>query len=118
LIANTNTMRHNTKRGINNIYRMRRNRSLLQKQLALLLGHRSYRMVSQYESGASFPPFETALLLEIALGASLPELFPDIYQECLRKVLNRAKRLPDRARRSIVGRLLHEDLPYGHSRTG
>jgi hypothetical protein len=97
---------------------MRRNRSLLQKHVATLLGHRSYRRVSHYESGTSFPPFETALLLEIALGARLSELYPDLYEECLERVLTRAQHLPERVRRSIVGRLLNEDLPYGHSRAG
>jgi len=38
-------------------------------------------MVSKYESGVSLPPLETALLLEIALGIRLSELYVDLYQD-------------------------------------
>lgn len=106
------------KRGINHIYSMRRNRSLLQKHLAALLGHRSYRRVSHYESGTAFPPFETALLLEIALGVRLSELYPDLYRECQAVVLNRAQHLPEHVRRSLVRRLLNKDLSDEHTGPG
>jgi transcriptional regulator with XRE-family HTH domain len=96
---------------------MRRHRGLLQKQLAVLLGHRSHRCISHYESGTAFPTFETALLLEIALGVGLAELYPDVYQRLQALVLKRAQHLPIHIRRSLVGRLLHEDLPHAHTRT-
>jgi transcriptional regulator with XRE-family HTH domain len=116
----TRTQPHmpNTNRALNNIYSMRRNRGLLQKQLAALLGHRSSRRVSRYESGNGFPPFQTAMLLEIALGVGLSELYPDLYRECQTLILTRATHLPKQIRRGLVGRLLQEDLPNDHTRAG
>jgi transcriptional regulator with XRE-family HTH domain len=100
-----------SKRGTNHISALRRNRGLLQKQLTVLLGHRSHRTVSHYENATALPPFRTALLLEIALGAKLSELFPDLYLELQALVLKRAKRLPVYVQRPLVGRLLGKDLP-------
>ena len=93
----------------NYIFNMRRNRRLLQKQLAVLLGHRQTFMVSKYEHGVSLPPLESAILLEIALGVRLPELYPELYQRLQCLVLKRAKGLPQALRRDLVGRLLGKD---------
>jgi DNA-binding XRE family transcriptional regulator len=98
-----------TKRQPNHIYSLRRNRGYLQKQLATLLGHRYTQMVSQYENGASLPPLETALLLEIALGAKLSEIYVGLYQDLQLHVLARAQQLPDPLKRQIIGRLLGKD---------
>ena len=103
------TQKH--KHGFNHIYSLRRNRGLLQKHLAVLLGHHYVGMVSQYESGASLPPLATALLLEIALGARLSEIYVDLYQELQLHVLRHAEGLPPEHRRRIVSRLLGKDLP-------
>ena len=96
--------------GTNNIYRMRRNRGLLQKQLAVLLGLRFKYQVSRYEAGRTLPPLEAALLIEIALGARLPELYPDLYRGLETLVLKRAERLPLEVRRGIYGRLLRKEV--------
>jgi hypothetical protein len=93
----------------NYIFNMRRNRRLLQKQLAVLLGHRHTFMVSKYEHGVSLPPLESAILLEIALGVRLPELYPELYQRLQGLVLKRSKALPKALRRDLVGRLLGKD---------
>lgn len=98
-----------TKSGTNHIFKMRRNRGLAQKQLAVLLGHRYTHMVSKYEGGTSLPPLETALLLEIALGVRLAELYVDLYQDLQLLVLKRAEALPDGVRRRLRGRLLGKD---------
>lgn len=107
-------MHTKTKREINFISAMRRNRGLLQKQLATLLGSRSDGCISNYESGRVLPPLQTAIMLEIALGVRLNELYPDLYRQCEAMVLKRAQRLPFPAHRAIVGRLLNEDLPHEH----
>ena len=111
-------MQKKTKGGMNFINAMRRNRGLLQKQLAALLGIRSGGCISNYESGAAFPPLRTAIMLEIALGIRLADLYPEVYRECKAVVLKRAQDLPFPAHRAIVGRLLNEDLPHEHTRTG
>lgn len=98
-----------TKRGPNHIFKMRRNRGLAQKHVALLLGHHYTQMVSKYERGTSLPPLETALLLEITLGAKLSELYVDLYQELQLLVLKRSEMLYEDARRSLRSRLLGKD---------
>src|SRR5882762_8172944 len=98
-----------TKSGLNHIFKMRRNRGLAQKQLAVRLGHHYAQMVSKYESGTSLPPLETALLLEIALGVRLSELYVDLYQDLKRLVLKRSDVLPEQLRRGLRGRLLGKD---------
>jgi ribosome-binding protein aMBF1 (putative translation factor) len=106
-----------TKRTFNHIFKMRRNRGLKQKQLAVLLGHRYTQMVSKYEHGTSLPPLETALLLEITLGVRLSELYVDLYQDLQLLILQRAVALPDDVRRTLRSRLLGKDDDE-HSRTG
>lgn len=94
----------------NFIFNMRRNRRMLQKQLAVLLGHRHAVMVSKYEHGVSLPPLESAILLEIALGVRLPELYPDLYRRLQHRVLMRARLLPRHIRRDLRSRLLGKDF--------
>jgi hypothetical protein len=93
----------------NYIFNMRRNRRLLQKQLAILLGHRHTFMISKYEHGVSLPTLESALVLEIALGVRLPELYPDLYRQLTGLVLKRAKALPADLRRDLKGRLFGKE---------
>ena len=66
-------------------------------------------MVSKYEHGVSLPPLESAIVLEIALGARLPELYPDLYQRLQCLVLKRSMALPLALRRDLRGRLLGKD---------
>ncbi len=98
-----------TQKERNHIFKMRRNRGLAQKHLARLLGHRYTYMVSKYEHGVSLPPLETALLLEIALGVRLSELYVDLYQDLQRLVVKRSESLPHELRRGLVGRLQGKD---------
>jgi transcriptional regulator with XRE-family HTH domain len=94
----------------NYIFNVRRNRRLLQKQLAVLIGHKHAVMISKYEHGVSLPPLESAILLEIALGVRLPELYPDLYQRLFRLVLRRARLLPVATRVELRSRLLGKDI--------
>lgn len=110
-------MRNKIKTHANHIYSMRRNRRYLQKHLAVLLGHRCTAMVSEYESGKLLPRLQSALLLEIALGIQLADLYPALYHELQALVIERARRLPPHIRGPLVGRLLGKDLDE-HSRQG
>src|SRR5260221_8002143 len=103
-----------TNRELNYIFNMRRNRRFLQKQLALLIGHRYTYMLSKYEHGVKLPSLETALILEIALGVRLPELYPGLYQRLQRQVLKRSRSLPTALRRDLGSRLLGKD-DYEHT---
>ena len=102
-------MINKTKRQSNHIYSLRRNRGYLQKHLSALLGHHYTAMVSQYENGRSLPPLKTAMLLEIALGAKLSEIYVDLYGRLETLVLKRANGLAPVIRRQIRGRLKGKD---------
>jgi transcriptional regulator with XRE-family HTH domain len=95
----------------NHLYRLRRIRGLGQKHLAVLLGYRSPSMVSRFENGVALPPLPAALLLEMALGARLPEIYVDLHQTLEQLILKRADRLPKTLARSLHGRLLGRDSP-------
>jgi hypothetical protein len=41
-----------------------------------------------------------------------------VYRQLQALTLKRAQHLPVQFRRALAGRLLHEDLPYEHTRTG
>ena len=99
-----------TNRERNYIFNMRRNRRLLQKQLAILIGLRHAVMISKYEHGVSLPPLESAILLEIALGVRLPELYPDMYQRLFRLVIARSRLLPRGVRNDLRSRLLGKEF--------
>lgn len=88
-----------------------------QKQLAVLLG-RNERSISHYESGDGLPTLEAAVLLELALGVRLEDLYRDLYRECHALILKRAERLNDPVRRSLLSRLLQKDIAHEHTGTG
>jgi transcriptional regulator with XRE-family HTH domain len=98
---------HNVRR--NHLYTLRRIRGFRQKQLATLLGYRGTSMISRFESGVALPSVKVALLLQIALGAQLAEIYVDLYQELQALTLKRASLLPDALARSIRGRALGKD---------
>ena len=99
----------------NHLYRLRRSRGLQQKQLAILLGYRSPSMVSQLERGECLPRLEQAMLLELALGARVQEIYVDLRQALESLILKRAANLPVHLRRQIRGRLRAEDdIDDGH----
>jgi transcriptional regulator with XRE-family HTH domain len=82
---------------------------LAQKQLAILLGYRSHAMVSRLERGVSLPSLPEAMLLEMALGARVQDIYVDLQQALELLILKRAATLPIDIRRPIRGRLRGED---------
>src|SRR5205823_3123992 len=93
----------------NHLYTLRRIRGLRQKQLAILLGYRGTTMISRFETGAALPALHVAILLELALGARMPEVYVDLYRELQTFIIKRAARLPKHLARQIRGRLLGKD---------
>ena|SRR5579859_3420280 len=93
----------------NHLYRLRRIRGLGQKHLAVLLGYRTVSMISRFENGTALPPLPAALLLEMALGTRLSEIYIDLDETLRRQIIKRADRLPPRLVRHIRGRLLGKD---------
>jgi transcriptional regulator with XRE-family HTH domain len=91
------------------LYRLRRIRSLTQKQLAKLLGYRSTSMISRLESGVALPTLTVGLLLQLVLGTNLSEIYVDLNTDLERLLLKRAATLPHAVQRSIRGRILGRD---------
>jgi DNA-binding XRE family transcriptional regulator len=93
----------------NHLYRLRRIRGLRQKQLAWLLGYRGTSMISKFEAGTTLPTLPTAMLLQLALGAQMSELYGDLHQQLQALILKRTAKLPAELARSIRGRVLGKD---------
>ena len=89
----------------NHLYRLRKNRGLSQKSLAHLLGHRSVRMLSRYETGVALPPLKTALLLQIALGAHVSDMYPGAFRDLELQATMRTTQLTPTLGRRIRDRL-------------
>ena len=102
-------MIHRDSFGRNHLCAMRRIRGLRQKQLARLLGYRNRSVIARFEGGHRLPPLKTALLLELVLGARLPELYVDLYEQLRQTILKRADRLPESVQRQIRARLLGKE---------
>jgi transcriptional regulator with XRE-family HTH domain len=84
-------------------------RGYSQKQLAMLLGLRARKAISELERGRRLPPATVAMLLEIVLGTKLSEIYPEWYRELGEQAVHREDRLPDRFTRHIKGRVLGKD---------
>ena len=69
----------------------RKRRSLKQKHVALLLGHRNIDQISRYESGTHLPTLPVALKLAIVLDMPVRLLFRELYDQLRNEVNERAK---------------------------
>jgi transcriptional regulator with XRE-family HTH domain len=92
----------------NFIFTLRRNRGYPQKHLARLIGC-SIDTVSAYERGTKVPSLARALLLEIVLGARLPEMYLERYRALERLAIRRATALSPRVGEELRGRVLRKD---------
>lgn len=93
----------------NYLFRLRRNRGYSQKQLAHLVGLRSPKAISDLEHGYRLPPLRIALLLEIALGTRVSEMYPGLLLELSEQAIAREALLPARFSRHIRGRVLRKE---------
>ncbi len=66
-------------------------------------------MISRFESGSALPALPAAMLLEMALGTRLSEIYIDLDQTLRDQIIKRADRLPPHLGRHIRGRLLGKD---------
>jgi transcriptional regulator with XRE-family HTH domain len=69
----------------------RKRKGLEQKHLAHLLNQRNVNQISRYENGSRVPSLQTALALEIILGAQVRVLFADLYDQVQVQIHGRAK---------------------------
>jgi transcriptional regulator with XRE-family HTH domain len=69
----------------------RKRKGLEQKHLAHLLNQRNVNQISRYENSTRLPTLQTALALEIMLGAPARVLFADLYDQVQVQIHERAK---------------------------
>jgi transcriptional regulator with XRE-family HTH domain len=95
----------------NYLLRLRRYRGYSQKHVALLLGLKSARAISDFETGRRLPTLKLAMTLEIVLGTKVSEMYVDLHRELGLAAVHREDRLPTRFRRHIRGRVLGKESP-------
>lgn len=93
----------------NHLYALRRSRRYLQKHVAHLLGLSGRKAVSRYETGSALPSLRTALLMQIVLGATLADIFPDLYRELQALAVERETQLSPLLGKHIRGRVHGRD---------
>ena len=93
----------------NYLFRLRRIRGYSQKQLAMLLGLRARKAISEFEAGRRLPPLKVAMLMEVALGTRISDIYTDLYRELALQAVRREEHLPARFNRHIRGRVLGKD---------
>lgn len=70
----------------NNLFLMRKKIGLEQKQVALILGHKTTNQISRYERGAKLPNLKTALKLGIIYRLPVHILLSGFYADCLKEI--------------------------------
>ncbi len=85
----------------NKIMFYRRRMGFTQRHVARLLRHADASMVSRYERGASLPPLETALGLELALRVPVAFLFPSLYEQLRSRIRGEEEMLAGRGQRPL-----------------
>lgn len=66
-----------------------------QKQVAILLGHKTIDQISRYERGARMPSLKTALKLQIIYNQPINILFQGYFNGCLGEIEAKAKTFGD-----------------------
>ena len=77
----------------NNIWRIRKKRELKQKEISLLLGHRSSSMVNRWEKGYALPDLKSAFKLAIALSIPVEFLFQEFYKNLKGQILSNKNKI-------------------------
>jgi transcriptional regulator with XRE-family HTH domain len=77
----------------NYIRACRKQAGLSQQDLAYLFGSDTAMSISRYERNYRLPRIDAVLGLQIALGVSSKDLFPDLYQQVEKNVIQRTREL-------------------------
>ena len=70
----------------NHLFLIRKKMGLGQKQVALLLGHKTTDQISRYERGVKLPSLKTALKLGIIYHIPIRILLYDYFEQCLDEI--------------------------------
>jgi len=77
----------------NRLFLVRNKNSLGQKQVAMLLGHKTTDQISRYERGTKLPSLKTAFKLGIIYHLPIRSLLDGYYEACLKELKKREKTL-------------------------
>lgn len=80
----------------NRLFLVRNRNTLGQKQVAILLGHKTADQISRYERGTKLPSLKTAFKLGIIYHLPLHVLFGGYYESCLKELGKREKTLTNK----------------------
>lgn len=69
----------------------RRRKSMEQKQVAILLGHKNTEQISRYENGVKVPNLKAALKLATIYKIPIRWLLDEYYQACLKEIRRQEK---------------------------
>ena len=75
----------------NHLFLIRKKNALEQKQVALLLGHKTTDQISRYERGARLPNLKTALKLQIIYRLPIETLLHGYHEKCLDEIKNQSE---------------------------
>src|SRR5438270_11681560 len=78
----------------NRLWLARKRKGLGQKQVAVLLNHRTVDQVSRFEKGLRLPNLETALRLEIIYNTPLSSLYKDTYERLREEIKQKIQDSP------------------------
>ena len=77
----------------NRLMLYRKRMQLSQKQVAAILGLKNAAVLSHYEHGASLPPLQRALGLEIIYRVPVAFLFPELYEKIRADIRDKESRI-------------------------
>lgn len=84
----------------------RKGAGLSARDLATLLGRKSAGSISRYEGFGRSPTLKSAIMLEVALGAPLSEIFPTVYEDARERVVRQAESILERLKSRTPAPLL------------
>ena len=89
-----------TQKHKNRLFLVRNKNSLGQKQVAILLGHKTTDQISRYERGTKLPSLKTAFKLGIIYRLPIQILLDGYYEACLKEIKKREKSLNNQENKS------------------
>lgn len=78
---------------LNRLWLYRKKRGYSQREVALLLGHKSMAHISEYERGLKTPSLKTALKLAVILSTAVDFIFSDWRKDFQSEIQTRREKL-------------------------
>jgi len=100
VVINSQKNMPQTQKHKNRLFLVRNKNSLGQKQVAILLGHKTTDQISRYERGTKLPSLKTAFKLGIIYRLPIQILLDGYYEACLKEIKKREKSLNNQENKS------------------